>query len=411
MSAQWEKNHNIMATIEEYRFCETQGLTEEKGLLHCPIPGRLPYLAGVLLMVSFSSDYVLVRDASIDINRFECCTSPLFRVSKTTSLLSEAVMTTKRFTFKSSKLSSAADQLWSASKSGFKADEKSIKLDLGKTLTKNKLEKSTSAGTAGSTSIGFIFGSKLSEKVIVSNGDKVGGQSNSSSLTSESSVSKSEAKSDGPKSVTEVFEEIKQKGASSSFINNYKAKESVAELEAISASSSSLPKEDNSAMVSEKDESVPPKLDVVTGEEGEINIYRAMCKLHSFDSITKSWTERGMSCLRINERGDEPPYTYRIVCRVMGNQRVVLNSQIFPDMIVEKLSLRRVKFSATAPDSKLPVLFLATASEFVAAQLYTTLSGIVESTKREAARKRKFPQIAPADDIESVMSKKVLAEN
>lgn len=37
-----------------------------------------------------------------------------------------------------------------------------------------------------------------------------------------------------------------------------------------------------------------------------------MCKLHSFDNSTKSWTERGMSCLRINERGEEPPYTYRI---------------------------------------------------------------------------------------------------
>lgn len=37
-----------------------------------------------------------------------------------------------------------------------------------------------------------------------------------------------------------------------------------------------------------------------------------MCKLHSFDNSTKSWTERGMSCLRINERGEESSYTYRI---------------------------------------------------------------------------------------------------
>lgn len=79
-------------------------------------------------------------------------------------------MTTKRFTFKSSKLSSAADQLWSASKSGFKADEKSIKLDLGKTLAKDKPEKSTNAEATKTTVDGFIFGSKLSEKVIISNG-------------------------------------------------------------------------------------------------------------------------------------------------------------------------------------------------------------------------------------------------
>lgn len=80
------------------------------------------------------------------------------------------VMTTKRFAFKSSKLSSAADQLWSASKSGFKADEKNIKLDLGKMLTKDKPAKSESTEAAKTTADGFIFGSKLSEKVIVSNG-------------------------------------------------------------------------------------------------------------------------------------------------------------------------------------------------------------------------------------------------
>lgn len=42
--------------------------------------------------------------------------------------------------------------------------------------------------------------------------------------TTESAATSDEAKSDAPKSVTEVFEEIKQKGASSSFINNHKTK-------------------------------------------------------------------------------------------------------------------------------------------------------------------------------------------
>ncbi|OZC05607.1 hypothetical protein X798_07419 [Onchocerca flexuosa] len=96
----------------------------------------------------------------------------------------------------------------------------------------------------------------------------------------------------------------------------------------------------------------------------------------------------------------------------MGNQRVVLNSQIFPDMIVEKLSMRRVKFSATTPDSEVPVLFLATASEFVAAQLYATLTRIVENKRKETTRKRKISNtVSEEDDIESAVSKKVLAEN
>ncbi|VDK79259.1 unnamed protein product [Litomosoides sigmodontis] len=312
-------------------------------------------------------------------------------------------MTTKRFAFKSSKLSSAADQLWSASKSGFKADEKNIKLDLGKVLTKDKPTRSDSTESAKATADGFIFGSKLSEK------DKTGEQVDASSTADELVATKNEAKSDAPRSVTEVFEEIKQKGVSSSFISNHKTKESTAELESTAASSSSVNTEDNPVTPSEKEESIPPKQDILTGEEGEMNIYRAMCKLHSFDNSTKSWAERGMSCLRINERGEEPPYTYRIVGRVMGNQRVVLNSQIFPDMIVEKLSMRRIKFSATAPDSEVPTLFLATASEFVAAQLYATLSRIVESSKAETTRKRKISDAAPEDD--DFESKKILPQD
>lgn len=79
-------------------------------------------------------------------------------------------MTSKRFSFKSSKLSTAADQLWTASKNGFKADDKSIKLDLGKTLLKDKAEKNAEADKTVESLGGFIFGSKLSEKVIINNG-------------------------------------------------------------------------------------------------------------------------------------------------------------------------------------------------------------------------------------------------
>lgn len=81
-------------------------------------------------------------------------------------------MPTKQFSFKTSKLSSTADQLWSASKSGFKANEKSVKLDLGKTLVKSddssvKGKNDNEKLPCASTSNGFIFGSRLTERVIV----------------------------------------------------------------------------------------------------------------------------------------------------------------------------------------------------------------------------------------------------
>ncbi|VDN32541.1 unnamed protein product [Gongylonema pulchrum] len=67
-----------------------------------------------------------------------------------------------------------------------------------------------------------------------------------------------------------------------------------------------------------------------------------------------------MISLRINQSRTGFSLAHRIVGRAVGNQRVLINSQIFPDMIVEKVSNKRVKFSATVPESEVPVLFLAT---------------------------------------------------
>lgn len=73
----------------------------------------------------------------------------------------------KPFSFKSSALSVAADQLWSASKKEFKAGDTSVKLDLGKTLGEKSEPAARPAETTKNT--GFVFGSKITERVIVDN--------------------------------------------------------------------------------------------------------------------------------------------------------------------------------------------------------------------------------------------------
>uniref|UniRef100_A0A914RYL6 Uncharacterized protein n=1 Tax=Parascaris equorum TaxID=6256 RepID=A0A914RYL6_PAREQ len=96
-----------------------------------------------------------------------------------------------------------------------------------------------------------------------------------------------------------------------------------------------------------------------------------------------------------------------LVGRITGNQRVMLNSRIFADMVLEKVSTRRLKFSATTPDSELPVLFLATASEFVTEQLYSTLAAIIEKKKEEdGSRKRKASDASSEQDDDGVQPKK-----
>ncbi|VDN04286.1 unnamed protein product [Thelazia callipaeda] len=311
-------------------------------------------------------------------------------------------MTTKRITFKSSKLSSAADQLWLASKNGFKADEKSIKLDLGKTLTKDTPEVRIADFEETCATGSFIFGSKMSEKVIINNEDKETKKSTTVSCAGDG-FTQLDTKDATPKSVMQVFEEIKQKGAASSFIISDKG--SSISTDSFPASSTSLTKLNKPIEAHEKNAVVSSKSNVFTGEEGEVNIYRAMCKLHSFDSRTKSWKECGLSCLHINQYGLEFPPTYRIVGRGMGNQRVILNSQIFSDMIVEKVSMKRLKFSATAPDSEVPVLFLASASEFVTTQLHEILFRIVEEKKR-VSRKRRVGN-SSLDPVPSESSKEI----
>jgi hypothetical protein len=46
------------------------------------------------------------------------------------------------------------------------------------------------------------------------------------------------------------------------------------------------------------------------------------------------------------------------VGRQSGSQRVLINSKIFPEMLLEELSEKRVKISAQTGDSDVPQLFL-----------------------------------------------------
>ncbi|VDN21536.1 unnamed protein product [Gongylonema pulchrum] len=290
-------------------------------------------------------------------------------------------------------------------------------MDLGKTLAKNKTEKNAE-NTEKIETQGFIFGSKLAERVIL---DYSRNESSISSILKGVEASGTDSKEEHPITVSAVFEKIKQKGASSSFItnpkseksptsfvDNQKSKESLNDSARTSSSSYSTISDDKEKSDPGKDASDSAKdedAEVVTGEEDEINLYHTTCKLHSFDTETKKWTERGMISLRINQSRAGFSLAHRIVGRAVGNQRVLINSQIFPDMIVEKVSNKRVKFSATVPESEVPVLFLATGSEYFAAELFDTLMQFVDYRRSHEAMKRKIYYEDSEDDEEAVPNK------
>ncbi|EPB69486.1 RanBP1 domain protein [Ancylostoma ceylanicum] len=126
---------------------------------------------------------------------------------------------------------------------------------------------------------------------------------------------------------------------------------------------------------------------VMTGEENDINIFQTACKLHSFDKEKKTWVERGLSQIRINQRNEDGEVHHRIVARTTGNHRVVINSKVHADMLFERVDAKRLKISATSPDSNAMQIFLKTALNID--ELCNILDGLIKKEKATEASKRK----------------------
>uniref|UniRef100_A0A5S6PZ00 RanBD1 domain-containing protein n=1 Tax=Trichuris muris TaxID=70415 RepID=A0A5S6PZ00_TRIMR len=86
---------------------------------------------------------------------------------------------------------------------------------------------------------------------------------------------------------------------------------------------------------------------VITGEEDEKNLVQITCKLYVFDRKSSTWSEKGYSTLRINEKMDGEEKTTRIVIRLQGVPRLIINSRLFPQMIIRPIGSKKLQFPAT----------------------------------------------------------------
>ncbi|KAI6180843.1 Ran-binding protein 3 [Aphelenchoides besseyi] len=256
---------------------------------------------------------------------------------------------------KKSALSAAAAKEWTAATSGFVGQKSKplITLDLPKKDEKTETNATTTKIDAPT---GFVFGSKLSSRV-------------SNATTSDQDSQ--------PKDVQSIF---KQVANSASFLNPTSG---IKKFEAEKPENTSQPQPTE-------------PVETLTGEEGEKNLLHISCKFFAFDKETKTWQERGLGTLRINE-SLENPQNYRIVGRSTGNQRVCVNTKIFSEMLVEKISDKRLKISAVNPDSEIPQLFVIHASEASIQQLNKQLDHLMPKVKA-ATRKRRLE----ADEGEEV---------
>ena len=69
-------------------------------------------------------------------------------------------------------------------------------------------------------------------------------------------------------------------------------------------------------------------------------ILQISCRLFAFDSVTSSWKERGRGGLRVNDRAsnESNDLQSRVIVRSKGSLRVMLNTNVWSDMKVDRTS-------------------------------------------------------------------------
>ncbi|KAI5638651.1 ran-binding protein 3 [Phthorimaea operculella] len=225
------------------------------------------------------------------------------------------------------------------------------------------------AQPAASSSSGFVFGQNLSERVVIENmnNGEVGAVDHSSA-----------------------------NGTTDLLFTSAAA--SVKENQDEARTSSPLPTTDGSSNASggtglaaaaaeyERSHARPPPPAAqynLTGEEGEVNVLQISCRLFAWEG--GSWRERGRGVLRLNEAepsGDPPqPYSARLVCRVAGSLRVVLNTKLWADMVVERAGTKSLRITAATEEQQIK-LYLIMGAPADIVQLYRALSTRVANIKR-----------------------------
>ncbi|XP_028404679.1 ran-binding protein 3-like [Dendronephthya gigantea] len=139
----------------------------------------------------------------------------------------------------------------------------------------------------------------------------------------------------------------------------------------------------------------PPKknlaeINVMTGEEDERNVIQLSCRLFVFCKESHSWLGRGRVTLKLNDHCElnaEGTFHSRLVARTQGNLRLVLNTKLWPDMVVEKASDKAIRVSVMEDGNVNLYLIMAAPRE--ALQLYTAMDRRIETLKREKVHEKK----------------------
>lgn len=129
------------------------------------------------------------------------------------------------------------------------------------------------------------------------------------------------------------------------------------------------------------------EVETFTGEEDEVNVLDINSKLFAF--VASNWEERGPGNLRVNDSKDNNKSS-RVVFRTSGNLRVLLNTKIWPGMVVERPSQKSLRLTAIDSEGQVKI-FLVMARPEVMANLFTQLQKRINIEKLRAATRISAP--------------------
>ncbi|XP_072940260.1 uncharacterized protein RanBP3 [Epargyreus clarus] len=210
--------------------------------------------------------------------------------------------------------------------------------------------------TTSASSSGFVFGQNLSQRVImnevVNNGEAGGDDHSSSNGTTELLF-------------TSAAASVKENNQEEPGPSELSGGEGLAAAAAEYERSHARPP--------------PPTSNcTMTGEEGEINVLQISCRLFAWEA--GSWRERGRGVLRLNDAAGGGGAA-RLVARVAGSLRVVLNTKLWPDMVVERAGTKSLRITAADAHQQLK-LFLIMGAPGDIVHLHTALTARIACSKR-----------------------------
>lgn len=195
---------------------------------------------------------------------------------------------------------------------------------------------------------GFVFGQNISERVtgtVENNGDKQDVTSNDGAVASNSCVNdKQDQQGCDGDSGGLLFSSSLAKNQAGTGVDALEKKE----VDGQSLLEATRQYEERCKVKKRKYEEVETK----TGEEDEKNILDIKCKIFAF--VSPTYEERGRGSLRLNDSKANHMKS-RVVFRMSGNHRVLVNTKVWQGMTVEKPSPKSLRMTAIDFDGHIKV--------------------------------------------------------